>query len=283
MHVSLECLPCNLRQAFEASKLATDDADAQGRIMDEVMDVLRRHREYPNSPAISRDIHRIVKFHTGNADPYAAVKRRDLETALSLLPQILRQLEEKDGRLYWALKIAAAGNAMDSAVGTRCDSGVFEAEVFKPFVRCDLPVLREKLETAESLLLIGDNTGESVFDALLLAQLPALQRIYAVRSVPVLNDVTAEEARASGIKAHAEILPTGCEAPGVLLPECSEAFLERFYGADLVIAKGQGNFETLSDCPRDMFFLLKAKCPLISRQLDVELNDTIFQYKPFKS
>jgi len=277
MNVFLECLPCNLRQAFEASQMATGDRDLQIKIMDEAIDVIRRYREYPNSPAIAQQIHRIVRAHTGSADPYAEVKRRDLQKALELLPGITRQVEEQEDRLYWALKAAAAGNAMDSAIGAGYDLSRFDTEVFRPFAVCDLPVLREKLRTAKSLLAIGDNTGESVFDGLLLKQFPQLKRTYAVRSAPVLNDVTEAEARASGIEAYAELLSTGCHAPGVLLAECSEAFLTVFRHADIVIAKGQGNYETLSDCPRDIFFLLKAKCPVISGLFGVGLNEYVFR------
>jgi damage-control phosphatase, subfamily I len=279
MNVFLDCLPCSLRQALEAAQMATDDKDAQAEIMDEVIRVLERHREYPNAPAIARDIHRIVKARTGCADPYAEVKRRDLQMALKLLPSITRQVEQRDDRLYWALKAAAAGNAIDSAIGAARDLSRFDAEVFRPFALCDLPVLREKLRTAKSLLLIGDNTGESVFDCLLLKQFPDLKRTYAVRSAPALNDVTEAEARASGIAAYANILSTGCGAPGVLLSECSDAFIEVFCHADVVIAKGQGNYETLSDCPRDLFFLLKAKCPVVACQFGVKLNETVLRHK----
>ena len=279
MNVFLECLSCNLRQAFEAAQMATDDPAARADIMDGAIDILGRYKEYPNSPAIARDIHRIVKARTGCADPYAPVKQRDLQAALALLPEIARQVEQSDDRLYWALKAAAAGNAMDSAVGAGYDLSRFDTEVFRPFAVCDLPALQEKLRQAKSLLVIGDNTGESVFDALLLQQFPGLKRTYAVRGGPVLNDVTEAEARASGIETCADILSTGCHAPGVLLPECGEAFLRVFHHADIVIAKGQGNYETLSDSPRDVFFLLRAKCPVIAGQLGVELNEYVFRYQ----
>ena len=280
MKVFLECLSCNLRQAFEAAKLATDDAETQAKIMDEAILLLEKHREYPNSPAIARDIHKIVRAHTGVVDPYAPVKARDLQNALELLPGVQRQVEAREDRLYWALKAAAAGNSMDSAIGADHDLSQFDAEVFKPFATCDIDVLREKLQTAESLLLIGDNTGESVFDGLLLSQFPHLRLIYAVRSAPVLNDVTEVEARDSGIADYADILPTGCNAPGVQLSECCDAFLQVFHSADIVIAKGQGNFEALSDSPRELFFLLKAKCPMIAGLLDVSLNEYVLRHQP---
>ena len=280
MKVFLECLPCALRQVLEASKMATDDPAEQSAIMRDAIELLRRYDSFPNSPAIAREIHRIVKARTGCADPYAAVKQRDLDTALRLLPMLKQRAAGREDPLYWGLKAAATGNVLDSAITANYNHHRFDEEFDRPFALCDLPALRERLQTAKSLMIIGDNTGETVFDCLLLRQFPHLRLTYAVRSAPAINDATEAEARASGIEAYAEILSTGCDVPGVLLDECSDAFLERFYGADIVISKGQGNLETLSDAPRDLFFLLKAKCPVIAGLLGVELNDYVFRYQP---
>ena len=279
MEVFLDCLPCILRQVLDASKMATDDTDLQQTIMDEAIVLLRRYGEYPNSPAIAREMHRIVKAHTGNTDPYTQVKKRDLKTALRLLPDLRRQLESREDRLYWALKAAATGNVLDSAITTNFDETRFDAEFEAPFAVCDAETLTEKLKTAKSLLIIGDNTGETAFDCLLLEQFPHLRLTYAVRSAPVINDATKEEALASGIGAYADIVSTGCDVPGVLLEECSDEFLSIFNSADIVISKGQGNYETLSDCSREVFFLLKAKCPVIAKTLGVELNSFVFMYR----
>ena len=279
MRVYLDCLPCILRQVLEASKMATDNADARDQIMEEAIKVLQGYHKFQNPPEIAREMHRIVKAHTGSADPYEPIKQRDLQNALRLLPQVRREVENKEDSLYWALKAAAAGNAMDSAITTDYDINRFDAEFEAPFAICDKPALIEKLQTAKSLLLIGDNTGETVFDGLLLSQFPQLKLTYAVRGAPVLNDTTADEAIASGIDQYADILPTGSDVPGVKLDECSDAFLSRFFGADIVISKGQGNFETLSDCPRDIFFLLKVKCPVVAHLLDVGLHGYVFKYR----
>ena len=104
---------------------------------------------------------------------------------------------------------------------------------------------------------------------------------YAVRSAPVLNDATAAEALASGVGEVARVVSTGCDMPGVLLAESSDEFLDLVQNADIVISKGQGNYETLSDCPRDVFFLLKAKCPVIARSLGVELNAYVFRHREY--
>jgi damage-control phosphatase, subfamily I len=282
MKVFLECLPCLLRQVLDATKTATDDADLRNTIMTEALEMLRGYGSFPNAPTVARGMQRLIKAHTGNADPYAAIKQSDLALALRLLPDVRQQVESRDDSLYWALKAAATGNLLDCAAGTRFDAERFTAEFETLFAVCDDAAFRERLQTAQTLLVIGDNAGETVFDGLLLSQFPHLRRTYAVRSAPAINDATAADALASGLDAYADILPTGCDAPGVLLSECSETFLERFYASDIVISKGQGNLETLSDCPREIFFLLKAKCPAVAGLLGVDLYAYVFRHREYR-
>ena len=278
MEVFVECLPCMLRGALEAAQIATDDQAVQRQIMEQAIGVLSNYQAYQNAPDIARHFQRIVKAQTGNTDPYLQIKQRDLDKALRLLPQVRSFVESQDDPLYWALKAAATGNVLDTAITLDYDTSGFDAEFKTPFAVCDQPVLLEKLKTAKTLLLIGDNTGETVLDTLVLRQFPNLALTYAVRDVPALNDTTMDEAIASGLDQFAEIISTGCDVPGVLLEECSEEFTECFFSSDIVIAKGQGNYETLSESPRDIFNLLKAKCPVIARVLDVPLNSFVFRY-----
>jgi len=183
----------------------------------------------------------------------------------------------KQDKLYWALKTAATGNFIDAAVS--CDITIDEGiktDLEKPFGVCDIEVFRERMEQAKTLLIIADNAGETVFDRLLMERLPSLSIIYAVRGEPVINDATVEDARASGIEGCARILSTGCGAPGIVFEECGDEFLEIYRDADLVISKGQANFETLSGEKREIFFLLKAKCPLIASHLGADVGQYVF-------
>ena len=185
----------------------------------------------------------------------------------------------KRDRLYWALKAAAAGNVLDSAVSSDYDiEKCVETELRKPFAFCDIELFKRDMGTAKSILIIGDNAGETVFDRVLIEEFPHLSLTYAVRSAPIINDATLEDAKASGLCKNGRIISTGCDAPGVLLNECSKAFLDIFYSADIVISKGRGNHETLSDCDRDIYFLLKAKCPVLAGLLGVGLNEYVFKF-----
>ncbi len=281
MKIQLGCLPCTLRQTLEASRMATDNVQLQKEIMDAAIDVLSRYESFSSPPEIGRAIHRIVKNKTGILDPYRQVKQKDLEVAFALYPKVEQLVESKKDRLYWALKAAAIGNTLDSAIYLDYDlEKSINEELEKSFAIYDISFLRQQLKEAKSLLLIGDNAGETVFDRLLLKQFPNLDITYAVRSAPIINDATIEDAKVSGIGHYAKIISSGCDAPGILLNECNEAFLNIFYDADIVINKGQGNYETLADssCGRGVYFLLKVKCPVLSEMMDIDLNEYVFKY-----
>jgi uncharacterized protein with ATP-grasp and redox domains len=279
MKAYLDCLPCMLRQVLEASKISTDNEELQNKIMAEALKGLADYKEYRNSPEVCRVMHGIVKQRTGVADTYREIKQRGIQTALKLLPALKRYVEDRKDRLYAALKAAATGNVLDSSISSSIDfEACLEDEFNKPFTICDIDALEEKLKVSKTLLIIGDNAGETVLDRILIEELPPLDVTYAVRSAPIINDATKEDACASGLETYARIISTGCDVPGVNLDECSGEFLDAFYGADIVICKGQGNYETLSECDRDLFFLLKAKCIVLARLLNVSLNAYVFKY-----
>ena len=279
MKILIDCLPCMFRQALEASRMATDKLDLQEKIMEDSIKILSDYKNYKSSPDIARAIHYAVKKATGVYDPYEKIKKRDVAAAKRAYPMLERFLQKKQNNLCWALKIAATGNIIDSAISNNVNmEDCIEKELEKEFSVCDLELFKNKLKTAKSLLIIGDNAGETVFDRILAQHLSFLDVTYAVRSEPIINDATVAVAYASGLGDCTKIISTGCNAPGAILDECSAEFLNIFNSADIVISKGQGNFEALSDVGRQVFFLLKAKCPMISQKLGVDLNEYVFKY-----
>ncbi|NLW56856.1 MAG: DUF89 family protein [Firmicutes bacterium] len=279
MEVFLECLPCTLRQAVEASRMATDDRELQQVIMEEAVRLLADFTKYKSSPELGRAVHQLVKKRTGVQDPYKQIKQDSIAKALQLYPALKEFLAEKQDQLYWALKIAVTGNTIDAAVSNEIEiKEQVEMELEKEFALCDLAPFAEELRSAKQLLLIGDNAGETVFDRILVEKLAAngLELIYAVRSEPIINDTTLAEAYASGLEQHARIVATGSNVPGLILEECTPEFQEIFKTADLILSKGQGNYETLGGLKRGIFFLLKAKCAPIAALLGVKVNDYVF-------
>jgi len=284
MKISFDCLPCSLRQVLEASRLATDDVAVQDEIIKEALGLLAGYQNYSYAPTLARSMQLIVKKHTGVEDPYAAIKKRDIEAAQTIYPMLKQFLQEKENSLYWALKIAVTGNVIDAgAYGDVDIKACVRQELIKEFFICDLDVFTEKLPTAKTLLILGDNAGETVFDRILAEYLQPLKIIYAVRSKPILNDATVRDAYASGLDKYTEIMATGCDLPGVVLESCGPEFGDIFSHADIVLSKGQGNWETLENYGRDVFFLLKAKCPVIAKKLNVGLGEYVLKYDDGRS
>ncbi|KPJ77997.1 MAG: hypothetical protein AMK72_00190 [Planctomycetes bacterium SM23_25] len=267
MRTALDCIPCFARQALETARFVTDDPAVHERI---VRDVLRMAAEMDLAqcpPAVAQRVHRQLREITGVDDPYRAVKDRFNRLALDMLPELSAKIEQSANPLYMALRLAIAGNVIDLGAG----GGITEDETRRavagaldePF-HDDVNAFRQAVEDARSILYLADNAGEIVFDRLLIEQIPTGRVTVVVRGRPILNDATMVDAETAGLCDLVEVIDNGSDAPGTILEDCSEDSRRRFAQADLVIAKGQGNFETLSDEPGDIYFLFKAKCPVIA-------------------
>ncbi len=280
MELYLDCLPCMLKQVLEAARLVTDDEELQETIMCQAFEEYTK-KPHRYAPEVCENMHAIVKQYTGSSDPYAEVKMRDIQIALSLEGALRDTLRDASDPFVTALKIAATGNVMDSAIYSgRYLESFLKEELDMPFAICDDVPFKEELEKAKRIMIIGDNAGETVFDKILARHLSTdHQVIYAVRDEAIINDVTLMDALCVGMDNFATIVSTGCGAPGAVLETCSEEFLTLFHDADIVISKGQGNYEALSDTSRSIFFLLKAKCPKIAKSIGVSVNDYVFKEK----
>ena len=279
MELFFDCIPCMLKQALEAARKTTSDVEIHDKVVCETINLMTNYKKYRNSPDLAREIHRIVKEQTGIKDPYSEIKEKDLEAAKMVYPYLKDFIQSKENSLYWALKIAATGNNIDAAVYSDIDvKKCIEKELEKEFSICDIDIMEKKLQNASNILVIGDNTGETIFDKVMIESFPNIHITYGVRSEPIINDVTEKDAVASGLDQVSKIVSTGCSAPGAILEDCSKEFIDIYNKSDIIISKGQGNYEALSEEKGNMFFLLKAKCPMISRKLNVNLNEYIFKY-----
>lgn len=279
MKIFLDCLPCLLRQVLEASLMASNDNAVHELIMDEALKLVSNYREYDCAPKICEKMHEIVKRHTNNQDPYATIKANDIAAALKL-EGILKNFAFADKEILNNLiKVSATGNVMDSALYSDLDIEACLAEELEtPFAIFDEKPFINDISNAEVVLILGDNAGEVVFDKLLVEYLSDKHKvIYAVREKAVINDATKDDALKTGIAKYAELVSTGCSAPGTIIEDCSPKFQQIYKKADVVISKGQGNYEALSDTDRDVYFLLKAKCSRIAKSLGVKINSYVFK------
>jgi hypothetical protein len=169
------------------------------------------------------------------------------------------------------VRAAIGGNIIDHAAQHVFDAAQTMQDCFaRRFIIDDYPALRQAVSVSgQKVLYLCDNCGEIVFDALLIEQLQRLgcRVTAAVRGGPIINDATLADARACGVDMLCPVISNGIACPGTPLAWCSEEFREHFQSADVIISKGMGNFETLSEEPAPLFFLFTVKCGQVAQHL----------------
>ncbi len=277
MKLYLDCIPCAIQQALRAGRMATSNEKKLKQILDETGEMIKTISMHATPAEIGMSVYRIVSKVTSVRDPYKNMKQHHIAETKSIYPELEKIVANSEDKLLTAIRIAIAGNVIDLGVKKSFDIVKDVKSILKQdFAVFDYSAFKTQLEKTENILYIGDNVGESVFDKILIKELKKPVK-YAVRSIPIINDVTMEDAIASGLGELAELIDSGCESPGIILNQSTPEFLEIFNTSGLVISKGQGNFEGLSDCNRQVFFLLKVKCPIISNHLGVKEGSIILK------
>ncbi|HOP62776.1 MAG TPA: tRNA (N6-threonylcarbamoyladenosine(37)-N6)-methyltransferase TrmO [Spirochaetota bacterium] len=267
MITSLECVPCLIRQAIDASRFSSSEYEFQERVLRDILKLISEADLSLSPPVIAAEIHRRLRELSGVIDPFSEMKINFNNLILSMYDQLNEKVDNSENRLLAAAKLAIAGNVIDAGA----KSGLTEEEVIESIessysepLAGDQDYFIRKVKEAKKILYIADNAGEIVFDRLFIEKIGPEKVTLAVRGFPVINDATFDDARAAGIGEPVTIIDNGSDVPGTILPLCTEKVRKHFNEADLVIAKGQGNYETLCDENREIFFLLKVKCPIIS-------------------
>ncbi len=281
MRTYIDCMPCFIRQSLEAVRRASDDPDVHKQVVRRVLRFASDMDMNQSPPAIGGQIHRWVRNLSGNPDPYRQIKERFNGIALAMYPELRKRVNRADNPLETAVRLAIAGNIIDLGVfGSVRQSDLdktIEGCLEDDFDTTAIEEFREAIQSAGRILFLADNAGEIVFDRLLIEQLPLEKVTVAVKGSPVINDATMADAEAVGLTSLVEVIDNGSDTPGTLLGCCSESFRYIFENADLIIAKGQGNYETLSETYRPLYFLLKVKCPVIAEHIGCEIGRMIFQ------
>jgi uncharacterized protein with ATP-grasp and redox domains len=282
MKTYLDCYPCFMRQALDAARMSGADEQQQKAVLNRVCDLLKTIRPSSTPPEIGDAVHRLVREGTPGRDPYAKLKKATTEKALGVLPRMKALVGGADDPLEVAVRLSIAGNIMDAGPDRSYELwDTVERVLAQPFAIDHGEALRGALSNVDWLLFLGDNAGETVFDRVLIETLD-VPVTYAVKGGPALNDATREDAVAAGLDRVAEIVDTGLDAPGTILDGtrercCSEEFRQLYGAARLVIAKGQANYETLSEEGSKVFFLLQAKCPIIARDAGVPVGSIVLK------
>lgn len=286
MKTYLECLPCFVTQALEVVLMTTEDNSERFRLMRLVFEQASRYPEEASPPEVAARMHRMIRDETETDDPYKEIKRRSNEFALQLLPKLEQMVEDSDDQFESALRLAIAGNVMDWGAKTHTD--VSEDAIKKTLHEAlDSPIegsspdaMRKAIKRADHILYLADNAGEIVFDRLFLSHMPEAHITVAVKGGPAINDATITDAEQINLHDIVDVIDSGSDAPGTVLDDCSEEFRTLFDRADLIVSKGQGNYETLSEVPQNIFYLLKVKCPVVARDAGYPAGSMLLLHRP---
>ncbi len=284
MRTYLDCIPCFFKQALECARLITGDETVHKHLLNDLSQLVPDFSLGSSPPEMSRLIHQTMEKYFGPVDLFKEIKNKSNAMALKLYPALKEMVRRSDDRLRTAIEIAIAGNVIDYAAKNTLN---IEGEIANLLngkgaliapSSDDYLNFRKDLAAAGTIVYLGDNAGETVFDRVLIEEFPKDKKVFfVVREKPVINDALAEDARVCGLDAVTQVISSGVDAPGTVLKYCSKEFLKIFRQADLVISKGQGNYEALSEAPRRIYFLFKVKCPVIARHSGATLGDIVLK------
>ncbi|MEN6389004.1 MAG: ARMT1-like domain-containing protein [Syntrophomonas sp.] len=286
MKLSIECLPCLLGQAVRLAKEHIYSEEARQSLLKRVLRELADLEDDASAPYAAQKIQRLFKELLQNPDPYREEKHYYNIEMLKLENDFEELLRSANDHLSTALKLAAAGNVIDFGPGYDL-SREKVLQVIRETLEKEFPVepfeeLKSRLKNAKKLLYLGDNSGEIVLDKVFIRTIkehhPQLEVKFATRGMPVINDVTEEDAYLVGMQDYADIINNGIDIPGTVLEHCSAGFQDIFNDADVVIAKGQGNLESLLGCGKEnLFYIFLCKCDLFAQRCGAKKKDIILK------
>jgi damage-control phosphatase, subfamily I len=289
MKTDVECIPCIIGQCINTLDIIGCSEklrrEAVKRLLNNLSEV-----DYEFSPAYNTDIaYAVAREVTGVKDPYYDLKKKYNRLALEFYPGLKQMVRLSKDRLYAAAKISVGGNIIDLGInlnkGKTLDFKDILSEIKNiPFAADDYKEFKKSLDESTDILYLSDNAGEIVFDRVFVEELVERKKnvILSVKSAPVSNDVTMEDIKEVGLDNIVKVIETGNDRIGVNFESASDEFLKEFKKADLIISKGQGNFESLDNVEANTFFMLKAKCEKIARALEVNYLDIVLEKRKTK-
>ena len=270
-----ECYSCLSRLLRQSAQVATLDETLRAKAIDVGMEALER---YFSTEGLTIDVatrlHRVVREVTNNPDPYRAMKDREIELSRKLVAQVGAGIADSF-KSY--LSLSLAGNAIDFFRDLEQVKRDIESPI--KYVVDDSAAFERKLKKAKSLMFLADNAGEVFFDLPLvkwLRQFVAV--IYVVKESPVQNDATIDDLRRAGLDGDlGKVITTGLATPGVIFESASREFRREFGSADLVLAKGMGHWEGLTELPpmNKVLHCSMAKCSPVAASMGVLLNSFV--------
>ncbi len=283
MNIELECIPCIMKQAFNTARRSTDNPALVRKILNLTADYVKEI-DFNQTPAdASYYAYKITSEVTGCEDPYRGEKKEFNDLCLAMVPKIKKRIDDSKEPVHTAIKSAILGNLIDLGIGYTFDiESEFESILENPLDIDDYKEFKTFLKSGrKKILYLGDNAGEIVFDRLLIEKLKDIHDVtFVVKRGPIINDATIVDAEYVGMSDIVKVIDTGSDGIGVKWRSVSDEFMDSYTSADVVISKGQGNFETNSDKRDNIFFLLRAKCESVARKLGVKSDGIVFKKGP---
>jgi uncharacterized protein with ATP-grasp and redox domains len=272
----VDCIPCVFLQALNTSKRITTNEKKLVETQHELMKLMPTLSLDMTPAELSYLLLKEVYARFKVQDPLKSEKRRNNEVMLSLYERFEKMADYSANTMLTALKIAAAGNLIDLGIRSDIDINAFMNRVVEgSFKINDSEELFDDLKKAEKILYLADNAGEIVADKLFISSMKKNGITVAVKGSPILNDATLDDADQVGLSKVAKVISNGSGMLGTILPDCSEEFINAYNEADLIISKGQTNFESLEGVQKNIYYILTAKCPPVAECLKVEVDDAV--------
>lgn len=273
MKIHDKCLPCMVNQVIKVANIT--GVNNKEELLKEVFTYLSKMDFEATTPEIIGEIFGMIKEHTNNQDPYKETRNYYNTLFSKLLPEFERKIEQDENSFQLAVRYAIVGNIIDfNPIHNTLLEDIFD--YFEKMEQLELAIddskeLAEDILNSKTLLYLGDNCGEICMDKILLKKIkelnPNVKIFFGVRGKPVVNDSIAEDAYAVGIDEYAEVIDNGDGSLGTVLKRTSREFKEVYKKADVVIAKGQANYECLSEEKKKIYFLLMTKCDVIANDI----------------
>ena len=285
MKIDEACVSCIINQSVKVADAINASEELSHTLTSTIEEMSITFSFDDNPPEIASYVYEKMATLANKTDLYDEVKALSTQKALSFIPLLKTKLLNSNEKLLTATKIAVAGNVIDLAAEVEFDLAEELEKIFHTeFAHNDFTLMKAGLSNAKSVVILGDNVGEHIFDYLFVETLkelyPNASYTYMVRGNPIINDVTMKEALEAGFDKLCNLVDSGVNTPGFAYTRASLQSQDLFDKADVVISKGMGNYECLSDSHKeDIFFLLKVKCGVVASSLDKEIGDIICKYK----
>jgi len=283
MKASEKCTMCFFKQVEHTADMLKLKSKKREKLLSLVTKKLIKFDFNNPATVFGRTIYKAVSEVSGIKDPFKKEKIRTEKHLLKSDKIIHSNLAKAKDRLRVSAKMSCAANSIDFGAGKQPSVNKLLTQLKNVRLTVNhFSLFQDKLKKAKSILFIGDNCGEGLFDKIFIEEItrcfPKLKIFYAVRSAPVLNDMVLSDAKRIGLDKVAKVFSSGCDYPGIMLNKTSNPFKKVYSTADIIISKGQGNFEAFEDRKKDIFYLFKVKCPAVSDYTSLKLGSLLFLY-----